>query len=310
MSVVLGKRNRIDEATEDRGSWTEKRRRKVGYQPSRELVELVCQQRSDKLRKLQQLFPTMEPHILDKVLSDCQENLELSIQLLSSLRLEPSDPAKDYASELIQSLTAVSSREEAESLATRAFQSFAHRVKQQEQAELISQNQQLSGQLQILLNDNALLKRAILKLNAKLQEALDASQPVATLVLDPSGNSLTFFSYKAVLADSELGAGEISPEAIKEKVKYAIRREDTLAIHLTNAYTLQEVFHPSALSQRFLVKSEVTDEDLDMYWESAYDTYRSLQNFKFVVVVKSHEIPAWANEFIDSGRLLPVRIIG
>mmetsp|Transcript_34288 Transcript_34288/g.60001 ORF Transcript_34288/g.60001 Transcript_34288/m.60001 type:complete len:218 (+) Transcript_34288:3663-4316(+) len=170
MSVVLGKRNRIDEATEDRGSWTEKRRRKVGYQPSRELVELVCQQRSDKLRKLQQLFPTMEPHILDKVLSDCQENLELSIQLLSSLRLEPSDPAKDYASELIQSLTAVSSREEAESLATRAFQSFAHRVKQQEQAELISQNQQLSGQLQILLNDNALLKRAILKLNAKLQD--------------------------------------------------------------------------------------------------------------------------------------------
>lgn len=119
---------------------------------------------------LQQLFPTMEPHILDKVLNDCQENLELSIQLLSSLRLEPADPAQDYASELIQSLSAVSTTAEAESLATRAFQSFAQRIKQQAQAELICQNHQLSSQLQILLNDNQLLKRAILKLNSRLQE--------------------------------------------------------------------------------------------------------------------------------------------
>lgn len=215
MSIVLGKRSRIDEASEDLGSWTEKRRRRASYQPSRELVELVCQQRSDKLGKLHQLFPTMEPDILDKVLNECQENLELSIQMLSSLRLEPSDPAKDYAAELIQSLGAVSTKVEAESLATRAFQSYAHRIYQQEQAILIGQNQQLGSQLQILLNDNSLLKRAILKLNSKLQETQAVEHDNARLQHELQQERLAAYALKVHLQKAlsgELGGQSERPD--------------------------------------------------------------------------------------------------
>jgi hypothetical protein len=170
MSAALGKRMRIEEAVEDRGSWSERRLRRAGYQPNRELVELACQQRSEKLSKLQQLFPTMERHFLDRVLSDCQDDFEHSVQVLSNLRLEPADPAHEYASELIHKLSAVTSREEGVLMATRAFQAITQGTKQQVEAELGKQNQQLSTQLQILLHDNSLIKRALLKLNAKLQD--------------------------------------------------------------------------------------------------------------------------------------------
>jgi hypothetical protein len=141
----------------------------------------------------------MEPDILDRVLSDCQDNLELSIQLLSALRLESADPAQDYASELVQSLTTVTSREEAEQLATRAFQSFAARIRQQEEAELIRQNQQLSSQLQILLNDNSLLKRAILKLNDKVLELQRVEQDNARLHSELQQERIAVYALKVHL---------------------------------------------------------------------------------------------------------------
>lgn len=64
----------------------------------------------------------MDQHFLDTVLTDCQENLDLSVQLLNALRLEATDPAHGYASVLVQCMSAVRTREEAEELATRAFQ--------------------------------------------------------------------------------------------------------------------------------------------------------------------------------------------
>jgi hypothetical protein len=112
----------------------------------------------------------MERHFLDRVFSDCQEDLEHSVQLLSNLRLEPADPTNDYASELIHKLSAVTTREDGVLMATHAFQSITQCTKQQVGFELGKQNQQLSTQLQILLHDNSLIKRALLKLNAKLQD--------------------------------------------------------------------------------------------------------------------------------------------
>jgi hypothetical protein len=137
--------------------------------------------------------------------------------------------------------------------------------------------------------------------------AIGENQPVATLILDPSLNSLTFFKYKGTLVD---GREPIFPtRTMRVAAKHAITRGDTLAIFVKSDQTLQGFFSPTELLPETLVKTELTYEVLSIYKETPDDFITCDSEFKFVVIVQTEEVPAWANEFIDQGRLRVLRIV-
>lgn len=142
-----------------------------------------------------------------------------------------------------------------------------------------------------------------------LLQTIEANQPYATLVLDPSGNTVQFCKYKASLADADNGPHVLTPDSIKTLVREAIKREFIFAIHLTPGHTLQDLLRPDSLPASFLVKTQVTDEEMEIYIEGSSDAYITLDNFKLVVIVSSSEVPDWATDLIGQGRLVPIRIV-
>jgi hypothetical protein len=143
-----------------------------------------------------------------------------------------------------------------------------------------------------------------------LGEMLDvvaANQPVATLILDPSLNSVAFYSYKGTLVDGRDPLSSI--RTMRVAAKHAITRGDTLAIFVKSDQTLQGFFNPAELLPETLVKNELTSEVLSIYKETPDELVTCNTEFKFVVIVQTAEVPAWAHEFIDQGRLKLLRIV-
>eukprot|EP00359_Climacostomum_virens_P003923 CAMPEP_0204901980 /NCGR_PEP_ID=MMETSP1397-20131031/3400_1 /ASSEMBLY_ACC=CAM_ASM_000891 /TAXON_ID=49980 /ORGANISM="Climacostomum Climacostomum virens, Strain Stock W-24" /LENGTH=141 /DNA_ID=CAMNT_0052070419 /DNA_START=84 /DNA_END=509 /DNA_ORIENTATION=+ len=138
--------------------------------------------------------------------------------------------------------------------------------------------------------------------------AVEANQPIATLILDTSMNSLTFYKYKGTLLDGRDSAF-LTPSALARSAKYAIKHGDTLAIFLPLDVTLQSLFEPRHFLPQTLVKTELTDGVLSIYQEGPDDNMSLDRDFKFVIIVRSDEIPDWAHEFIGHGRLRVIRIV-
>jgi hypothetical protein len=143
----------------------------------------------------------------------------------------------------------------------------------------------------------------------ELEEAISQNQPVATLLLDPSGNSLVFFRYNGALIDGQ-EALSMTPASIKPKAKFAITTGDSLAIFLTPAQSLQQLFERSSFPPQILVKTELTRDVLSIYKDSPGEILINRADFRLTIIVRSPDVPAWANELIDQGRLRPIRIVG
>lgn len=166
----------------------------------------------------------------------------------------------------------------------------------------------------LMSSDGAGADDCLIKLMARevsltdMLTAVEEHQPVATLILDPSLNSLTFYKYKGTLVDGREPTA-LAHHSTGRAAKYAIKSGDTLAIFLPEGSTLQEIFDPSTFLPQTLVKSELTHELLSIYKDDPDDVVVCDREFRFVVIVRSDEAPAWAQEFIEAGRLRTLRIV-
>jgi hypothetical protein len=138
--------------------------------------------------------------------------------------------------------------------------------------------------------------------------AIDENQPIATLLLDTSGNSETFFKYKGCL-HLVYDPYENTPERLREKVKHSLTRGDTLVLSCGAGSDILNLFNPNVFPEECLNKSEITLEFLDRFKDSPneHPPY-GVDTFKMVVIVEAQEVPAWAQNLIARGRLIPVRI--
>lgn len=173
MSVLLGKRSRLQEESLDLQERKDKRLRSSYVSSVHDIVELVSNRREDNLRRLSLLFPDMETQELERALADTDNNLEQSIQMLTRLRLDQASAPSPrlYAHQLVSRFQSVTSREEAIELATNAFQAFEQETEQVVVKGLYNQNETLKTALSQLIKDNKLLKKAVLKLKEKLDES-------------------------------------------------------------------------------------------------------------------------------------------
>ena len=79
----------------------------------------------------------------------------------------------------------------------------------------------------------------------ELIEAVDNNAPNATLLIDPAGNTITFYKYKGHLLQSD--AFEISEERIRRTFKFAVTRGSTMALSLKPEDDITEYITPNVL---------------------------------------------------------------
>jgi regulator of replication initiation timing len=166
MAMILGKRGR-----ENPMQVVEKRKASL-YQPSRKVVQILSASWEANLSRLTVLFANMDPSALQRALSDTDNNLELSIQLLNRMRLDGAQesPAQ-HAQELVAAFQRVGSRDEAVRLAAGALQRYHYLACEQEERAGLQAAEALRQQLQVLSKDNEILKKAVVKLSSKVSEA-------------------------------------------------------------------------------------------------------------------------------------------
>lgn len=167
MAMILGKR-----ARENTVQYVEKRTKATAYQPSRKVVQILSASWEANLSRLTVLFANMDPSALQRALADTDNNLELSIQLLNRMRLDgvQESPAQ-HAQELVAAFQHVASRDEAVRLAAGALHRYHQLACEQEARAGHQAAETLRQQLDVLSKDNEILKKAVVKLSAKVSEA-------------------------------------------------------------------------------------------------------------------------------------------
>ena len=137
---------------------------------------------------------------------------------------------------------------------------------------------------------------------------VDENYPKATLLIDPSANSITFFKYKATLAEAR--ALDITPESMRRKFKYAATRGSMLALSVTNATEFDEIFVPNVLPLEAFSADRLTEELLEPFKDAPNDYLFPNENFRLIfVVLTEDDIPERLREFIQNGDLKVVRIV-
>ena len=136
-------------------------------------------------------------------------------------------------------------------------------------------------------------------------EAIDPWKPV--LILDVDGNSETFFKYKGNLTMTYL-PGEVAATNWLQKFKYCVSRGDTCVLSIgqdedPNIYHTVENF-PIEMQN----KDALTYDFLKKYWPDSDDPLPCSCNkdYKFVVVMKVAEPPAWVGYQPDHWHVIKI----
>eukprot|EP00743_Colponemidia_sp_Colp-15_P002668 GILK01002891.1.p1 GENE.GILK01002891.1~~GILK01002891.1.p1 ORF type:complete len:254 (-),score=62.97 GILK01002891.1:534-1295(-) len=178
------------------------------------LVNQPAESPEDLLENLRQLFPAVEPRLLEIALQQCQFNLEATIQQLQQQQqqaavdaaekeaqrqrelqdvhplLGPSR-AVEWAEITVRELSGAMDLEDAKTRAVRvtaemerqqraAVDEYAQRA-QAETAVLVSQTQALSEQLQNVSKENSILKKAVLIQTQRNQTVKEKEQEIEHL---------------------------------------------------------------------------------------------------------------------------------
>ena len=173
MALTLGKRLRDLPESGFFPTAVAKKPKSSSYEPSRKVVQILSSTWEANLSRLTVLFANMDPSDLQRALSETDNNLELSIQLLNRMRLEGghTESALVHAQELVTAFQHVGSREEAVRVATHALQRYHQLATEQELRISSEAAEALKQQVTVLSKDNEILKKAVVKLNSKCVEA-------------------------------------------------------------------------------------------------------------------------------------------
>ena len=145
---------------------------------------------------------------------------------------------------------------------------------------------------------------------AELVTTVRDGDPIAKLVLDPSGNAETFFKYKGCLCMAYL-PGETTRETLFNRTKHSVKSGDTLVYSLGRGEDLdiQRYFDPMVLPEQVLNRTLLTVEVLAPFKEANEYCCVCNPEFHFVVLLNTHQIPDWAQRLVDQNRLKVIRVV-
>ncbi|CAG9321695.1 unnamed protein product [Blepharisma stoltei] len=113
----------------------------------------------------------MEQQEIQNALINTENNIEEAIQLLSNLSISTSqDLAYRYAQELITRFDSNTSREDAISITSQMFNAF-YEEKTKQNFSIGPDETNLVQKLEVLLQDNSILKKAVVKMKEKCDQA-------------------------------------------------------------------------------------------------------------------------------------------
>ena len=144
----------------------------------------------------------------------------------------------------------------------------------------------------------------------QLVDTVRDGDPIAKLVLDPSGNAETFFKYKGCLCIAYL-PGETTREALFRRTKHSVSSGDTLVYSLGRGLDLQisQFFDPLVLPEQVLNRDLLTTEVLAPFKEETAYCCVCNPDFHFVVLLNTHEVPEWAQRLVSQGKLKTIRVV-
>lgn len=144
----------------------------------------------------------------------------------------------------------------------------------------------------------------------QLVDAVRDGDPIAKLVLDPSGNAETFFKYKGCLCMAYL-PGETTRETLFRRTKHSVKSGDTLVYSLGGGRDLDigRFFDPQVLPQEILNRDLLTTEVLAPFKEENERFCVCSREFHFVVLLNTLEVPEWAQALVNQGKLKVIRVV-
>ncbi|KAG2303890.1 hypothetical protein Bca4012_062947 [Brassica carinata] len=158
------------------------------------------------LHHLAALFPDMDNHILERAIEECGDDLDSAIRSLNQLRLESarknSEEAKveggkeqvlnldgnEWVELFVREMTNASDMKDAKDRAARALQALEKSINARAgadaaatQSSLQQENSMLRQQLEAIVQENSLLKRAVVTQQKRQRETEDQSQELQRL---------------------------------------------------------------------------------------------------------------------------------
>ena len=144
----------------------------------------------------------------------------------------------------------------------------------------------------------------------RLQEipsAVDSNSPSSTLLIDPSLNSVVFYKYKGTLVERD--TLDFNDSTLRSRIKHSLTRGSTLALKLSSQDDISQFLHRDAINPDLFNRSRISKDYLDSL-SSGRDDYVLLDpNFRLVVIIAEENVPQCLQRFVDSGDLVPTRIV-
>lgn len=202
-SLEISKRPR-DDSPEPR-----KRQRRLGQVASPALIDLRAPSHQELLTRLARLFPSKSPLELETAIALSHENLGVCMLLLQKQTFDDTIRSKidEYAKSLVQSLLEAPNMDAARSVIRHYFESFFVGIQESVNKMLVQENQQLTGQVELLGKDTSLLKKAVLKLFHRGCREEELERKLAAVNEQLKNEQMRTFSLKAQICSvtGELG---------------------------------------------------------------------------------------------------------
>lgn len=141
----------------------------------------------------------------------------------------------------------------------------------------------------------------------QLANVVAGNAPHSSLIIDPSGNSITFYKYKGTLAEAQ--CHEITPESIRRKFKHAVTRGSTLALSIDSGTSLADIISPSVLPEAAFNLENLTEAVMEPFKDPPHEILVIENLFRLVFIVKTEEFPMELTQFIERGDLKLVKIL-
>jgi hypothetical protein len=162
--------------------------------------------------------------------------------------------------------------------------------------------------LKVLINKFKNINKMIrtISLN-QLIDAVDSNLPAGTIILDPSGNSITFYKYKGTLVERD--SLEFNQPRLRSAINHSVKNGSTLAIKIHAEDDISSFITRETISPELFNRAKITNQVLDTYQANRDDFVILHNDFRFVFIVKSNVIPNCLQVYIDQRDLVPIQII-
>jgi hypothetical protein len=125
----------------------------------------------------------------------------------------------------------------------------------------------------------------------EINRAIGESPEKPIIILDPQGNSETFFKYKACLLCSDVSR-DMQPSRLNSALTGSLLRGDNLVLSLAHDQTPWDYFDDTNFPASVLDIQKFKNEVLPQ-WEEEGDYLHVKPEFRFIVLYEAVALPDW-----------------